>query len=169
MYNIKIPFIEKNEWHFIGHLQSKKAKDIPGNFDWIHTIDSANLVQKISSAALKHNPNQTINCLIQVNVSGEKSKSGIAESDVIKFVSELQALELPNIQLRGLMTMGVKDDAIKTREVFSKLCRSLKLCADQLSMPEFDQLSMGMSDDYKIAIEEGSTMIRLGSSVFGER
>lgn len=167
----KIPGIGTDtiEWHFIGHLQSKKTKSIPGYFSWIHTIDSLKLAEKLSIAMVRHNPEQRLNCLIQVNVSGEESKSGIAVSELMPFIEELVPLDLPCLDWCGLMTMGVKNNADKTRHAFATLRKCLIQCAGELSLDKFDQLSMGMSGDYQIAIEEGSTMIRLGTSIFGER
>ena len=167
----KIPVIgtENNEWHFIGHLQSKKAKSITAYFDWIHTIDSIRLAEKISSAMLNNNPGKHINCLIQMNVSGEVSKSGITVSELIPFVETLMKLDLPCIQWRGLMTIGVNNNMEKTRSVFSKLHQCRNQCAEEFSLDNFDQLSMGMSGDYQVAIEEGATMVRLGTSIFGDR
>ena len=167
----KIPVIgtENTEWHFIGHLQSKKSKSIPGYFDWIHTIDSIHLAEKISSAMLNNNPERQLNCLIQMNVSGEASKSGITVSELIPFVDSLMKLELPCIQWRGLMTIGVNNNMDKSRTVFSKLRQCRNQCAEKFSLDNFDQLSMGMSGDYQVAIEEGATMVRLGTSIFGDR
>ena len=167
----KIPVIgtENTEWHFIGHLQSKKSKSIPGYFDWIHTIDSIHLAEKISSAMLNNNPERQLNCLIQMNVSGEASKSGITVSELIPFVDSLMKLELPCIQWRGLMTIGVNNNMDKSRTVFSKLRQCRNQCAEKFSLDKFDQLSMGMSGDYQVAIEEGATMVRLGTSIFGDR
>ena len=167
----KIPVLgtKTNEWHFIGHLQSKKAKNIPGNFNWIHTIDSIKLAEKLSSAMLNHDPAGTINGLIQVNVSGEASKSGITVGELIPFLENLIKLELPCLSWRGLMTIGVDNDLVKTRDAFIELRKCLHQCAAEFSLNQFDQLSMGMSNDYEIAIEEGATMVRLGTSIFGAR
>ena len=167
----KIPLLadKENQWHFIGHLQSKKAKYIAQHFDWIHTIDSIKLAEKLSSAMLNLNENKNLNCLIQVNVSGEESKSGISVEELIPFLEKLLKLELPFLKWRGLMTIGVNQNEIQTREVFAMLRDCLNQCAEHFSLKSFDQLSMGMSYDYQIAIEEGSTMVRLGTSIFGER
>ena len=166
---IKIPVLgtEQNEWHFIGHLQSKKVKHIPDNFNWIHTIDSIHLAQKLSDAMRKAEVQTALNCLIQINVTAESSKSGINTSDLDVFFDELFNLDLPGLKWRGLMTIGFKGDDLKTRKGFVSLRKSLNTIADKYKLSEFDQLSMGMSDDYQIAIEEGATMIRLGTSIFG--
>lgn len=167
----KIPILgsDKYEWHFIGHLQSKKVKFIPNNFKWIHTIDSIHLAKKLSDTLLKTDTKQPLNCLIQVNVSGESSKSGISVPDLDAFTDDLLSMDLPCLRWRGMMTIGVKDDLEKTREGFIQLRKFLELTKNKFNLDEFNQLSMGMSEDYQIAIEEGATMVRLGTSIFGKR
>jgi pyridoxal phosphate enzyme (YggS family) len=167
----KIPHLSNSplEWHFIGHLQSKKAGKIPGYFQWIHSVDSIKLAQKLSNAMQSYSANANLNCLIQVNVSAEASKSGIALNQVKTFLQEVFALSLPGLTWRGLMTIGVPGDEQKTRSAFTQL-RELQLdCKTEFNLPDFDQLSMGMSGDYCMAIEEGATMIRVGTSIFGAR
>lgn len=158
-----------SEWHFIGHLQSKKAKYIPANFHWVHSVDSLKLAQKLSNAMASSEENTNINCLVQVNVSDEHSKSGLNRTEVVPFIDELLRLELPYISWRGLMTIGVQGDDDKSRAAFSGLRIMLDQCRRESGLVEFDQLSMGMSNDYPIAIEEGSTMVRIGTAIFGER
>jgi len=167
----KIPSLgtKTNEWHFIGHIQTNKVRSIPGYFSWVHTIDSTRLAEKLSTAVARSDPDDSINCLIQVNVSGESAKSGIAVSELDQFVGDLLALELPCIHWRGLMTIGVQGDDEETRRSFATLRECLERCNEQFDLDQFDQLSMGMSADYPIAIEEGATMIRLGTSLFGAR
>jgi len=170
----KIPLLDsaeyKNlEWHFIGHLQSKKSKQLADNFQWIHSIDSLKLAQKLSSAMQQHKPEGVLNCLLQVNLSGEESKSGLSKDETLALIDELLVLGLPNLAWRGLMTIGVKDDEAGTRKVFSDLKLLLNECVRCFDIKEFDQLSMGMSNDYSIAIEEGATMVRIGSDLFGAR
>jgi len=167
----KIPTLgtDNIEWHFIGHLQSKKAKDIPGAFDWIHTVDSIKLAEKLSAAMVKATPEKSLNCLIQVNVSGESSKSGIAVSELESFIENLLSLKLPCLLWRGLMTIGVQGNENETRNAFATLRECLNTCSDKFNLNQFDQLSMGMSGDYEVAIEEGATMVRLGTSIFGSR
>ena len=167
----KIPFLEQPnlEWHFIGHLQSKKSKQVAEHFQWIHTVDSLKLAQKLSAAMQQHNPSSVLNCLLQVNVSGEASKSGLSRDETMALLGELVELNLPNISWRGLMTIGVQADEFETRKAFSGL-RSLRdECQQQFDLKEFDQLSMGMSGDYPMAIEEGATMVRIGTQLFGLR
>ena len=167
----KIPLLKNAnlEWHFIGHLQSKKSKQVAEHFQWIHTVDSLKLAQKLSAAMVQHNPHGVLNCLLQVNLTAEASKSGLSSDEAIALLGELQQLKLPNLAWRGLMTIGVNDDAAETRSAFAAL-RSLRdQCQQKFSLKEFDQLSMGMSGDYDIAIEEGATMVRIGTELFGQR
>ena len=167
----KISWLEdtKSEWHFIGHLQSKKANQIPGNFHWVHSIDSPKLAIRLSKAMVNSEVDYNLNCLIQVNVSEEVSKSGLKSTEVLPFLGELLKLELPCINWRGLMTIGVQGDDNQTRAAFAELRHMLNLCRDEFGLENFDQLSMGMSNDYSIAIEEGSTMVRVGTAIFGQR
>lgn len=157
------------EWHFIGHLQSKKAGKVPGYFQWIHSVDSIKLAQKLSSAMFRTAQHAQLNCLIQVNVSGEESKNGLRPEQLKDFLQQIVSLDLPCLQWRGLMTIGVRGDEQKTRKAFAQ-CRELQIaCREQFNLKDFDQLSMGMSNDYCIAIEEGATIVRVGTSIFGER
>ena len=167
----KIPLVKTPniEWHFIGHLQSKKSKQVAEHFQWIHTVDSLKLAQKLSNAMQQHNPENILNCLLQVNVSGEASKSGLVNDKVISFLAELLELNLPNLAWRGLMTIGVKADEIETRKAFSDLRKLRDQCQQKFNLKNFDQLSMGMSGDYDMAIEEGATLVRVGTELFGQR
>lgn len=157
------------EWHFIGHLQSKKAGKIPGYFQWIHSVDSIKLAKKLSTAMQSYAANSVLNCLLQVNVSGEHGKSGIMPSEVCNFLQDVLKLDLPGLRWRGLMTIGVRGDERLTRASFRQLADLREKCGAEFNLEAFDQLSMGMSDDYCIAIEEGATMVRIGTSIFGER
>jgi hypothetical protein len=167
----KIPELKgtRSQWHFIGHLQSKKARHIPGNFHWVHSVDSLKLAQKLSNAMHNSEEDTNINCLIQVNVSDEASKSGLNRAEVLPFIDELLHLQLPCISWRGLMTIGVQGDDARSRAAFSELRLMLDQCQREFGLADFDQLSMGMSNDYPAAIEEGSTMVRVGTAIFGER
>ena len=156
-------------WHFIGHLQSKKARQVPGNFHWVHSIDSVKLARKLSDAMAGSEVTGNLNCLVQVNVSGEASKSGLVTTEVLSFVDELLRLDLPHISWRGLMTIGVQGDDYQTRSAFAELRQLLNQCQYEFGLANFDQLSMGMSNDYAIAIEEGATMVRIGTAIFGAR
>lgn len=157
------------EWHFIGHLQSKKAGKIPGYFQWLHSVDSIKLAEKLSSAMMAHTKNSVLNCLIQVNVSGEATKSGLMPDEVTRFLQQVLKLELPCLKWRGLMTIGVKGDEQQTRNAFAALRVLQETCKAETGLQDFDQLSMGMSGDYCLAIEEGATLIRVGTSIFGQR
>ena len=167
----KIPHLSSTslEWHFIGHLQSTKAGKIPGYFQWIHSVDSIKLAQKLSNAMLNNSKNSRLNCLIQVNVSGEGSKSGLKPAEVKPFLQDVLDQQFPCLVWRGLMTIGVQGDEQQTRNAFAQLRELQQSCKAEFSLPEFDQLSMGMSGDYCMAIEEGATMVRVGTSIFGHR
>ncbi len=143
-------------WHLIGHLQSNKVKTALELFDAIHSLDSIDLAQHINRRALHKIP-----VLLEVNVAGEASKFGFRESELNAAMSAIASL--PNLDIQGLMTVApLVQDADKVRPLFRRL-RSLR---DSLGLPE---LSMGMTDDFEVAIEEGSTMIRIGRAIFGER
>jgi pyridoxal phosphate enzyme (YggS family) len=167
----KVPFFNNKdvEWHFIGHLQSKKAGKLPGFFQWIHSVDSIKLAQKLSSAMLNKAQNSELNCLIQVNVSGEISKSGLKPAEVKSLLKNILELQLPCLSWRGLMTIGVKGNEQQTRDAFVQLRELQQSCKAEFALDNFDQLSMGMSDDYCLAVEEGATMVRVGTSIFGQR
>ncbi len=167
----KIPEVNNKilEWHFIGHLQSKKAGKIPGYFQWIHSIDSIKLAQKLSNAMLNSSKNARLNCLIQVNVSGEVGKSGLMPAALKPFLQSVLGQSLPCLVWRGLMTIGVHGDEQRSRNAFAQLRVLQQSCKAEFSLPEFDQLSMGMSGDYCLAIEEGATMVRVGTEIFGKR
>lgn len=167
----KIPELSDSrlQWHYIGHLQSKKAGKLPGYFQWIHSVDSIKLAQKLAVAMSSHTKNSVLNCLIQVNVSAEKTKFGLMPDQVKPFLQQLIALNLPCLRWRGLMTIGVKGNEKQTRQAFSRLRELQQSCQSEFALNDFDQLSMGMSSDYCLAIEEGATMVRIGTSIFGPR
>ncbi len=167
----KIPPLNNKalEWHYIGHLQSKKAGKIPGYFQWVHSVDSIKLAQKLSNAMFNNAKNSRLNCLIQVNVSGEDSKSGLKPDEVKPFLLDVLNQQLPCLVWRGLMTIGVLGDETQTRSAFAQLRELQQSCKVEFSLPDFDQLSMGMSGDYCLAIEEGATLVRVGTSIFGPR
>ncbi|MEO7292519.1 MAG: YggS family pyridoxal phosphate-dependent enzyme [Ginsengibacter sp.] len=160
-------------WHLIGHLQTNKVKYIAPFVFMIHSVDSFKLAQKISEEGKKLG--KRIKCLIQVNTSGEDQKSGCEVKDTLKLVKEISYLE--NIRVKGLMTIAkfMNDEKSESernivRDNFKTL-RSLYDEIKEMNIPntDFKYLSMGMSSDYDIAIEEGSNMLRIGSSIFGER
>ncbi len=155
------------EWHFIGHLQSKKSKYAAGAFDLIHSVDSLKLAKEISKQAAKKGVVQKI--LIQVNTSGEESKSGTTEEAVIELIREAATLE--HVAIMGLMTMpAFFDDPEGARPYFRQL-RLIKERIESLAIPgvEMKELSMGMSGDFEVAIEEGATLVRVGTAIFGAR
>ena len=153
------------EFHFIGHLQSNKVKYVVPHTSTIHTIDSLSNAKEVSKQALKFN--KTINILIQINTSAEPNKSGILPESARTLSKEI--LLLPNINLLGLMTIGTfSEDEIIIRKEFSMLRESLLDLNKALGI-NLSELSMGMSHDYDIAIQEQATMIRIGTAIFGER
>lgn len=155
------------KWHLIGHLQSNKAKYIVGNTVLIHSVDSVKLAQTISKEAVKKGVCQDI--LIEVNVAGEQSKFGLTADDTLKLVEDIVPLE--NIRICGLMTIApFVDDPEENRPVFRKLKQlSVDIANEKIDNVTMDVLSMGMTNDYTVAIEEGATLIRVGTAIFGER
>ena len=159
--------IDNIEWHLIGHLQKNKVKFCPGNFQWIHSIDSIELAKKLEErCALKQ---QNINVLIQVNLSQEKSKYGVQQlNELFQLAETLHAGQW--IKLRGLMTIPAPDlGETSTRKLFKKLRMWRDQLQNELDAPEITELSMGMTADFQWAIQEGATMIRLGTAIFGSR
>ena len=153
-------------WHFIGSLQTNKVKSLMENVFLVHSCDRVELAQEIQKQAEKHK--RVIDVLIQVNTSGEETKHGFAPKDVQAAVSEI--VQLSRIKIRGLMTIGPNtEDKTKTRSAF----HSLRLLRGELKskFPSQDwrYLSMGMSSDFEIAIEEGANLLRIGTAVFGPR
>jgi pyridoxal phosphate enzyme (YggS family) len=145
-------------WHLIGHLQSNKAKDAVRLFDVVQTVDSAELAGKLARSAEAAGKRQTV--LLQVNVGGEEQKSGAAPSAIPEVARAVEAL--PSLHLAGLMAIPPHHEPEAMRPYFRRL-RELR---DQLGLRE---LSMGMTDDFEVAIEEGATMIRVGRAIFGNR
>lgn len=152
-------------WHLIGHLQSNKAKVAARLCAVIHSIDSAGLAQKLSREL--ESVNRDIEFLIQVNIGGEEQKSGVSVDSAPALAREIATL--PRTRLTGLMTIPPVADIDQTRRYFAEL-RSLRdRIRDELKDENFRELSMGMTDDFEVAVEEGSTMIRVGRAIFGER
>ena len=151
------------EWHFIGPIQSNKAKSIAEHFNWVHSVDREKIAKKLSESRSGKPPMQVC---IQVNISGESSKSGAAPDEVLHLAQVISGLK--NLRLRGLMAIPEPtEDVMLQRARFAEL-RRLKdeLCEQGYDL---DTLSMGMSDDMESAILEGSTMVRVGSAIFGSR
>lgn len=154
-------------WHFIGHLQKNKARVAVGLFDLIHSVDSLKLANELDRQAAKIDKTQEI--LIQVNVGNEPSKSGVSVSAAIQLTKEIGRLK--NLATRGLMTMPpFFDDPERARPCFSAL-RQLKdrIMEERIPNVSMNELSMGMTGDFEVAIEEGATLVRIGTAIFGER
>ncbi len=176
----KIPIVNAQvskppTWHMIGHVQSRKAKDVVPLFQYVHSVDTLKLAQKFSTLSLEQG--KQLEVLLEMNVSGEEAKHGFvavnwATDEAIK--RELwpqieQVLTLPGLHIRGLMTMApIVADPEKARPVFASLSKLRQAFQTDFSVPLPD-LSMGMTDDYPVAIEEGATFVRVGRAIFGER
>lgn len=159
-------FLEKNgkvegaSWHIIGHLQKNKVKYVAGKVDLIHSVDSLPLLFEIDKAAKKAGRVQ--NVLLELNISGEMSKYGLTTEEIADIINKIGEAE--NVRVRGFMTMAPNTpDKDAVRAVFKRAREIFDEYKD------FDILSMGMSGDYEIAVEEGSTLVRIGSGIFGER
>ena len=151
-------------WHFIGSIQSRKAKKISSLFHWVHTLDRF----KVAKLLNDHRPNYLgkLNVCVQVNPDNEVSKSGIRLEESEEFILSLKDLYMLNV--RGLMAIPkYTEDSQQQREVFAKI--QIKFRELKKNFPHFDTLSMGMSEDYRSAIQEGATMIRIGTNIFGKR
>ncbi|MDZ7936392.1 MAG: YggS family pyridoxal phosphate-dependent enzyme [Emticicia sp.] len=154
------------EWHFIGHLQSNKVKYIAPFVSLIHSVDSFKLLQEINKQAAKHN--RVIDCLLQIYIAEEDTKSGMTEEECLDILKPETLEKLPNVRIVGLMGMTtLTDNETQIRKEFKKLKTLYSYLISQIS--NLKSLSMGMSGDYGIAIEEGSNMIRVGSKIFGGR
>ncbi|MRT94561.1 YggS family pyridoxal phosphate-dependent enzyme [Ancylomarina sp. 16SWW S1-10-2] len=158
------------EWHFIGHLQTNKVKYIAEFVHLIHAVDSIKLLTEISKQAKKHN--RVINCLLQFHIAKEESKFGYDLAEAMEMLRSDEFKHLEGVNIVGVMGMATfTDDHNQVRSEFKQLKANFdRLKAECFkNKADFTELSMGMSGDYQIAIEEGSTIIRVGSSIFGER
>ncbi|MBU1007058.1 MAG: YggS family pyridoxal phosphate-dependent enzyme [Candidatus Omnitrophica bacterium] len=155
------------KWHFIGHLQKNKVKKAIKIFDMIETIDSAELAEAVSVASAKEN--KVMSVLIEVNSGREERKSGVFPEDAEKLVKELS--ELDNIKVEGLMTMGPLSGNPEEARPYFKETKKIFDMIGKIGLPgaEMKYLSMGMSNSYKIAIEEGANIVRIGTAIFGNR
>lgn len=153
---------DKPSWHFIGSIQTRKVKKIIDKVDFIHSLDRLSLANEINKRA-----NRKIKCLVQVNVSGEESKHGLAPEELKDFIVELK--DLKNIEIVGLMTMApFTDEETFLRHCFRKLKKlQMEIQQMELEYAPCTELSMGMSNDFSIAIEEGATMVRIGTALVG--
>lgn len=163
---IKLPQCPQNaEYHFIGHLQSNKARDAVRLFHMIHGVDSVPLALEIDKQAEKLA--KQIPILLEVNTAGEASKFGFTPESVLECINELS--DLNRVEVHGFMGMApISSDPERIRPVFQKLDQVRQACQDIVGIP-FPVLSMGMSQDFEVAIEEGSTIVRLGTAIFGKR
>lgn len=152
------------EWHFIGPIQSNKTQLIAQHFSWVHSVDRLKIARRLSSA--RSNQQSPLNICIQINSSNEASKSGVQMPTLIELASEVT--KLPNLKLRGLMAIPAPTEDIALQH---QQFREIKAAFNQLLAAGFDldTLSIGMSGDYMAAIEEGATIVRIGSAIFGER
>ncbi|QTN01447.1 YggS family pyridoxal phosphate-dependent enzyme [Sediminibacillus dalangtanensis] len=155
---------EKAKWHFIGSLQSRKVKDMINKIDMLHSLDRKSLAKEINKRAEKPVP-----CFVQINTSGEASKHGIEPEEALKFIDGLAQYD--KIQVVGLMTMA---PFVEDEEIIRQTFRRLKMLRDEIEEKHYQHapcryLSMGMSNDYQLAIEEGATHIRIGSKLVGQK
>lgn len=156
------------EWHFIGHLQSNKIKYIAPFVSLIHSVDSFDLLKAIDKEAAKNN--RVIPCLLQVYIANEDTKYGLDDAELFALLDELQVNPLRNIAIYGLMGMATfTDDKEQVEREFAHLGSLFKSIKEKYNLPDFTELSMGMSGDYQTAIAEGSTLVRIGSDIFGGR
>lgn len=154
--------VEGLRWHMIGHLQRNKARRAAELFDMVQSVDSLRLAEALDrncSALEKRMP-----ILIEVNIGGEEQKHGVAPDEALALVK--QVAQLPSLQLRGLMAMAPFIPAEQTRPYFKRMRALFDNIAADLKSPDFTVLSMGMTSDYRIAVEEGSTMVRIGRAIF---
>ena len=164
----KVPIVGRAavRWHLIGHLQRNKvAKALP-LFDLLHSLDSLRLAQALSDAAVKSGA--TVRALVEVNSAGEETKGGVPAAEAVDVVGRIA--ELPGLELLGMMTMApFTDDQAVVRRAFQRTRTLCEETARQVAGFKGHELSMGMSNDFEIAVEEGATLVRVGSSIFGER
>lgn len=163
-YNISFQYSGKINWHMVGSLQTNKVKDVIAFIHMIHSVDNMKLAEEIDTNAKKIN--RVIDILIQVNTSGEEQKHGVNAQETKGLCSEVSKLK--NVRVKGLMTMA---KLTEDKEEIRKSFKMLKNLFDELKPDntDFEFLSMGMTNDYEIALEEGSNMLRIGSAIFGER
>jgi hypothetical protein len=155
------------KWHMIGHLQTNKAKYVVTLFDYVHSVDRLELAQELDKRAGLIN--RKLNVLIEVNVSGEESKSGIPADDAPALIKQIAGLD--NLAVRGLMTMAPYSNNPENSRLYFSTLRNLRdiISRQQISGIQMEELSMGMTNDFEVAIEEGATIVRIGRAIFGER
>jgi pyridoxal phosphate enzyme (YggS family) len=158
------------QWHFIGHLQENKVKYIVPYVAMIHSIDSLHLLSEINKKAIQCD--RVIDCLFEIDIAHEESKFGMSKDEVFSLLSNQEYKEMKNVRICGVMGIGsITDNKEKTKEEFKNLKEIFFLIKENFFANKdfFKHISMGMSGDYDIAIKQGSTMIRVGSKIFGER
>jgi hypothetical protein len=154
------------EWHFIGPIQSNKTRELAERFDWVQTVDRLKIAQRLSAQRPAALP--PLNVLLQVNISGEASKHGVAPAEAAALARQVAAL--PRLRLRGLMAIPEPDaDPVRQRASFARMRELIEQLRRDLPGAPLDTLSMGMSDDLEAAVVEGSTMVRIGTAIFGAR
>ena len=151
-------------WHYIGSIQSRKAKRIAEIFDWVHTVDSVKVAMKLNNARPKSRG--FLNVCLQLNIDNEENKSGFDLNEIDSFIEQTKALE--NLKIRGLMIIPRPREAIEAQKEIFGMLKNICLALNEKGN-NFDTLSMGMSSDYAAAIQEGATMIRVGTGIFGPR
>ena len=168
---VKYPQLPLNiQWHFVGHLQSNKVKYIASFVHLIHSVDSVRLLEVISKHAKKHN--RTIDCLLQFYISQDETKYGFTLDEADEMLQGGRFKQIHNIRLCGVMGMAtLTDNSEQIRQEFQMLKRYFDFLKEKYYEEEdyFKEISMGMSDDYLLAVAEGATMVRIGSAVFGKR
>ena len=152
-------------WHMIGHLQSNKAKDAVHLFDVVQSVDRTSLAERLDREA--GDAGKTLEILVQVNIGAEPQKSGVEIAEAPALVRRV--LALPHLALRGLMTIPPIDDDRRTRRYFRELRELRDSIEAELAPTRLPELSMGMTDDFEVAVEEGATIVRVGRAIFGER
>jgi pyridoxal phosphate enzyme (YggS family) len=154
------------EWHFIGPIQSNKTRDIAEHFDWVHSIDRLKVATRLSQQRPNHLP--PLNICVQINIDNEHSKSGVSLNQLPELMQAINLL--PRLRLRGLMVIPAKrNDTQQQHTVFAEVESTRKQLMKENTSLKLDTLSMGMSDDMEAAITSGSTMVRVGSAIFGAR
>lgn len=154
-------------WHMIGHLQANKVKYLIGVVDLIHSVDNDRLAEEIEKQAAKHDTVMDVLC--EVNMAGEDTKFGLKPEETVDFVKRISALK--HIRIRGLMTIAPYTEEPESNRIYFKGLRELKdrINAEHIDGVSMDILSMGMTGDYEVAVEEGATLVRVGTGIFGER
>ena len=151
-------------WHYIGSIQSRKAKRIAEIFDWVHTVDSVKVAMKLNNARPKSRG--FLNVCLQINIDNEENKSGLDLNEIDSFIEQTKSLE--NLKIRGLMIIPRPREALEAQKEIFGMLKNICLALNEKGN-NFDTLSMGMSSDYAAAIQEGATMIRVGTGIFGPR